>query len=102
MDSLDETKELDDGRDEQPDGVSLKTHSVQERDAWVKRREQLIEDMGRPSFVAATSLGSRLREDKGEQESSEPWRRGRAGTSVGRAVHAVLQSIDQASGKGYR
>ena len=98
VDSLDETAELDDGHDEQPDGVSLTTHSVQEREVWVKRREQLIDDMGRPSFVAATSLGSRLREDKVERESSEPWRRGRAGTSVGRAVHAVLQSIDLATG----
>ena len=30
----------------------------------------------------------------------EPWKRGRAGTSVGRAVHAVLQSIDLSTGEG--
>jgi ATP-dependent exoDNAse (exonuclease V) beta subunit len=29
-----------------------------------------------------------------------PWRRGRAGTSIGRAVHAVLQSVDLATGDG--
>jgi ATP-dependent helicase/nuclease subunit A len=29
-----------------------------------------------------------------------PWRRGRAGTSIGRAVHAVLQSVDLATGEG--
>jgi ATP-dependent helicase/nuclease subunit A len=29
-----------------------------------------------------------------------PWRRGRAGTSIGRAVHGVLQSVDLDSGAG--
>ena len=56
--------------------------------------------MGRPTYVSATSLGhhAQEQEDKPEQESDEPWRRGRAGTSVGRAVHAVLQSLDLATG----
>jgi ATP-dependent helicase/nuclease subunit A len=31
-------------------------------------------------------------------EETPPWRRGRAGTALGRAVHAVLQSIDLATG----
>ena len=38
------------------------------------------------------------KDEKEEQESDEPWRRGRAGTQVGRAVHAVLQATDLASG----
>ena len=29
---------------------------------------------------------------------TEPWRRGRAGTSIGRAVHATLQTVDLATG----
>src|SRR5262249_41947591 len=29
-----------------------------------------------------------------------PWRRGRAGTAIGRAVHAVLQTVELASGAG--
>lgn len=29
-----------------------------------------------------------------------PWRRGRAGTAIGRAVHSVLQSVDLATGEG--
>ena len=33
-------------------------------------------------------------------EEIPPWRRGRAGTALGRAVHAVLQSIDLATGDG--
>ena len=73
-------------------------HTVESRERWLMDRERLIEEMRRPSFVSATSLGRLSREDKGEPESPEPWRRGRAGTSVGRAVHAVLQAIDLASG----
>jgi ATP-dependent helicase/nuclease subunit A len=32
--------------------------------------------------------------------AANPWRRGRAGTAVGRAVHAVLQMVDLATGEG--
>ena len=75
-------------------------HSVEARARWEKQRGKLIDEMGRPSSAAATALGRQQREDKAEPESAEPWRRGRAGTSVGRAVHAVLQSIDLATGDG--
>ena len=75
-------------------------HSIEARDRWESERDNLIKRMGRPTYVSATSLGrhAQEQEDKPEQESDEPWRRGRAGTSVGRAVHAVLQSIDLATG----
>jgi ATP-dependent helicase/nuclease subunit A len=39
-----------------------------------------------------------VKEEVGRPE--EPWRRGRAGTSLGRAVHAVLQSVDLPTGQG--
>ncbi len=83
-------------------GVAPHDHSIEALDQWNKDRDALLNEMGRPSSAAATSLGraTQLGEDKPEQESPEPWRRGRAGTSVGRAVHAVLQSIDLASGSG--
>ena len=69
-------------------------------------RQKLIASQGRPLFTSATALGQSERheqERKVEQEwgqGDEPWRRGRAGTQVGRAVHAVLQSIDLATGEG--
>ena len=78
-------------------------HSVAARAAWVEQRREMIATQGRPSFVSATGLGRAEDNDKPEEEgdrSAEPWRRGRAGTSVGRAVHAVLQSIDLATGEG--
>ena len=79
---------------------------MEARDAWVAERDDLIASRGRPSFVSATALGQSARVDrerKEEQEwgqADEPWRRGRAGSQVGRAVHAVLQSIDLATGAG--
>ena len=75
-------------------------HTTEARERWVAERERLLREMGRPSFVSATSLGRQSGEDKEEPDSPEPWRRGRAGTSVGRAVHAVLQAIDLATGEG--
>ena len=78
-------------------------HSVEALELWRSGREKLVDESGRPSSIAATSLGRTTQadpDDKPEQESSEPWKRGRAGTSVGRAVHAVLQSIDLATGEG--
>ena len=75
-------------------------HTPEAREKWQEERERLIAKMGRPSFVSATALGRQSGEDKEEPDSPEPWRRGRAGTSVGRAVHAVLQSIDLATGEG--
>ena len=73
-------------------------HSPEARESWVEARKALLKEAGRPSFLAATSLGHFGDDDKPEAEASEPWRRGRAGTSIGRALHAVMQSADLASG----
>ena len=76
------------------------------RDAWLRARKQRIEKLSRVPAVAATAIASQaagapddpnLRKDAPAEESP-PWRRGRAGTALGRAVHAVLQSIDLATG----
>ena len=75
-------------------------HTVEAWERWQHEREELIKSLGRPSYAAATGLRKDGEEDKPEQEHVEPWRRGRAGTSVGRAVHAVLQSIDLSTGDG--
>ena len=94
-----ETEEPED----RPDAASQFEHSVEALESWRSGREALFGEMGRPSSIAATSLGRTKQiepEDKPEQESSEPWKRGRAGMPVGKAVHAVLQSIDLATGEG--
>ena len=61
----------------------------------------MIVRQGSPTTVAATRLAQVANEEtKDEQDNDEPWRRGRAGTQIGRAVHAVLQTIDLATGDG--
>jgi ATP-dependent exoDNAse (exonuclease V) beta subunit len=55
---------------------------------------------------AATTIGAgsshEHAHDNEPDAEAPPWRRGRAGTSIGRAVHAVLQSVDLATGDGAR
>ncbi len=78
-------------------------HSRQALQSWEGERMSLISAMGRPSSAAATALGRTALvepEDKPEQQTDEPWRRGRGGTQVGRAVHGVLQSIELETGEG--
>ena len=81
-------------------------HSPEARDQWLRQRKTLLENMGRPAFVAATALSheddgekrGRDSGEKGERDAAEPWRRGRAGTLIGRALHVVLQSADLDTG----
>ena len=75
-------------------------HSPEARDRWRDRRLRLIGEMGRSTSVAATALSGGDEGEKAERETEEPWRRGRAGTALGMAVHAVMQSIDLATGDG--
>jgi len=68
------------------------------RQQWVEERDMAYAAQSRPVSVAATRLAQ---EEKDEQDiADEPWRRGRAGTSIGRAVHAVLQVVDLETGTG--
>ena len=76
-------------------------HSIEAWERWQRDRAELAESLSRPSYAAATGLHGPGEEEKPEGETAdEPWKRGRAGTSVGRAVHAVLQSIDLSTGEG--
>ena len=72
--------------------------SPEERQRWLDERAQLLLKRAQPSAVAATALAKIVKEEASVPE--EPWRRGRAGTTLGRAVHAVLQTIDLATGQG--
>jgi ATP-dependent helicase/nuclease subunit A len=78
------------------------------RQEWVAERETLLAHAARPATVAATGLaragGDRELDRGAAVEAGDgagdrpPWRRGRAGTAIGRAVHAVLQTVDLATG----
>jgi len=90
------------------------------RQAWIERRAERLAALGRADVMAATALaelvsGSRSTrlpaapgaptaedaDDDGWVEAPDPpRRRGRAGTARGRAVHAVLQTVDLATAVG--
>jgi ATP-dependent helicase/nuclease subunit A len=77
------------------------------RDAWITARAALVARAGAPVSIAATALAGDPasadipeREDDDDAEPRPPWQRGRAGTALGRAVHAVLQTVDLATGAG--
>ena len=83
------------------DYLDIAQHSGEARTRWTEAREEVIVRQGSPTTVAATRLAQVANEEtKDEQDNDEPWRRGRAGTQIGRAVHAVLQTIDLATGDG--
>ena len=78
--------------------------SLEARAAWVAHREARIARYGSAPVVAATRLAAEARaiEVRDDEAADERpvWQRGRAGTSIGRAVHAVLQTVPLATGDG--
>jgi ATP-dependent helicase/nuclease subunit A len=77
------------------------------RRRWVEGRREALIVAARPASVAATAIAQRTAAGpdpglaKDEPEEDRPaWRRGRAGTAIGRAVHAVLQTVDLATAAG--
>ena len=85
------------------------------RAQWEAQRESAIEKASRPQAQAVTAIAQQRvkgqprsvpAEGDGTSEKAEagegeiPYRRGRGGTNLGRAVHAVLQSIDLLTGEG--
>ena len=73
--------------------------TAEEYERWRFEREELIVRSRVGDSVAATEvprLAFVAEDEAGRSYGDElpAWRRGRAGTEVGRAVHAVLQSVD--------
>ena len=67
-----------------------------DRERWRKERAALVRTASAVDAVAATTLAQQAKEERDEENA--PYRRGRGGTNLGRAVHGVLQSIDLATG----
>jgi len=73
------------------------------RNGWRVSRAGLLRRTGRAPVIAATAIahGGKTTEEKAPPDDEEqPWRKGRAGTSIGRAVHAVLQTVKLEGGEG--
>jgi hypothetical protein len=73
--------------------------------AWEAERDAALALASQPTTISATGLsdGGHETSDAGLQKrprdlDQPPWRKGRYGTAVGRAVHGVLQTIDLATG----
>jgi ATP-dependent exoDNAse (exonuclease V) beta subunit len=82
-----------------------------EPDAWASEHAQAFASGRRRSFVSATALARLVDETgaagndpglakEGRDLELPPWNKGRYGTAIGRAVHAVLQTVDLATGEG--
>ena len=74
-------------------------------ESWSSEIAAAVAAAGAPRSASATSLKSQSLPLPPQKESlddsgQEPWRKGRAATSLGSAVHAVLQDIDLESGGG--
>jgi ATP-dependent helicase/nuclease subunit A len=80
-----------------PRAVSLPVapaNAALRRRQWEAERKQLLESTASARVHAATSISEEPDLD------APPWKKGRSGTNVGRAVHATLQSVDLATGDG--
>jgi ATP-dependent helicase/nuclease subunit A len=69
---------------------------------WVRRAE-MIAAASAPRVLSATAIATAFTDDPGLRKGAvdldlPPWQRGRYGTEVGRAVHAVLQYADLDTG----
>ena len=78
---------------------------------WRAEHTLMLAGAGRPRTMAATSFAAHLDpepralDDPGLAKGAvdldlPPWQKGRYGTAIGRAVHAVLQTVDLATGAG--
>ncbi|HEX2038562.1 MAG TPA: UvrD-helicase domain-containing protein [Acidimicrobiales bacterium] len=76
---------------------------------WERARDEAVAARGRFPSLAATEAARRLAGAEAADEEPEkdepeadapPWQRGRVGTAFGRAVHAVLQTVDLVTGDG--
>ena len=87
---------------------------AEQRAQWETQREAAIKKASRPQAQAVTAIAQQVKRhprsvllqgdvtsEKVEAGEGEiPYRRGRGGTNLGRAVHAALQSIDLLTGEG--
>ena len=101
---------IDDDSDTSDDAVSTPDDTPDSRIAWQRRRDDAVAKLRRQPVSSATVIAKQIARQIARQiaaappdpnlekdepdDERPPWRRGRAGTSIGRAVHAVLQTVN--------
>ncbi|HEX5588052.1 MAG TPA: 3'-5' exonuclease, partial [Acidimicrobiia bacterium] len=74
---------------------------------WLNERDRMLAAAAVPRVQSATAIARAVAEEaardpglrKGARDLElPPWNKGRYGTAIGRAVHAVLQTVDLATG----
>jgi ATP-dependent exoDNAse (exonuclease V) beta subunit len=86
---------------------------VPDSDAWRAERDRALREARVPRTQSATRLAREVADAADAEPSADPglakeprdlelppWQRGRYGTAIGRAVHAVLQTVDLRTGEG--
>jgi ATP-dependent helicase/nuclease subunit A len=75
------------------EGVHVDAPAAATPEEMEEQRSRLLTLSRKQTYTSATRLGRASEaKDTGEDET-EPWSRGRAGTRLGRAVHAAVQSL---------
>ena len=67
--------------------------------SWQQQHDRLVALRGREHALAATAVAAAA-SDLSEREATVPGSHGRGGSAFGRAVHAVLQSVDLVTREG--
>ncbi len=101
---------VDDGSEPVAPNARARPSPPPSPDEWNVAHERAFQRGGRRAFVSATALaklvdapsaaGDPGLAKEGRDLELPPWNKGRYGTAIGRAVHAVLQTVDLASGAG--
>ena len=79
---------------------SQPVETAADREQWLAQREAAIHGHANFAVESATSITKRIRGGASDDEKGEPpddlppWRRGRSGTNIGRAVHSALQTVN--------
>ena len=83
-----------------PPPVAAPDAAVRRRE-WESERRRLLDRLATAPVLAATAVAARARRVAGgDDDEAQPGSPGRNGTAVGRAVHAVLEAVDLATGVG--
>ncbi|HET8943301.1 MAG TPA: 3'-5' exonuclease, partial [Dehalococcoidia bacterium] len=74
-------------------GVRVDDPAATTLEQFDEQRGQLVGASRTQTYTSATRLGRTAEAKEAAEDDTEPWSRGRAGTRLGRAVHAAIQSL---------